>query len=194
MEAEEVVWGRNAVLEALRGRRPVRRVMIAHGTQDKGALGDVVGLAQSRGVTVQRVPREALDRVAGNSHHQGVVALTTPYDYAEVEDILAEAKARSEDPLLILLDSVQDPQNVGSLIRTAEAAGAHGLVIPKHRAAGLTAAVGRASAGAIEHMKVAQVTNLARTLEELKQAGLWVVGVDMKGHQAYVTATSSCRG
>jgi 23S rRNA (guanosine2251-2'-O)-methyltransferase len=185
VEAEEVVWGRNAVLEALRGQRPVRRVLIAHGVQERGALAEVLAEAKEQHLPLQRLPREALDRLCGTSHHQGVAALTTTFDYVEVEDILAEARARGEEPFVLVLDSVQDPQNLGSLMRTAEAAGAHGVVIPKHRAAGLTAAVAKASAGAIEHLKAAQVTNLARTLEELKEAGLWVAGVDMAGELAY---------
>jgi len=185
VEDEEVIWGRNAVLEALRGQRPLRRVMLAQGVHATGTLGAVLVAAEAAGVPVQRVPREALDRLCGSSHHQGVAAVGAAYRYATLDDILATAQARGEEPLVLALDSLQDPQNFGSLLRTAEAVGVHGVIVPKHRAVGLTAAVAKASAGAIEHIKAARVTNLVRTLEELKERGLWVAGVDMAGRQAY---------
>lgn len=185
MEDEEVVWGRNAVLEALRGGRPVRRVVVAQGTRTTGALAEVLAKSQAAGIAVQQVPREALDRLCGTTRHQGVAAVAAAYRYAALEEVLAGARERGEDPLILVLDSVQDPQNFGSLMRTAEAVGAHGVIIPKHRAAGLTPAVAKASAGAIEHIKAVRVTNLARALEDLKKQGLWIVGIDMAGEQAY---------
>lgn len=188
METEEVIWGRNAVLEALRGTRPVRRLVVAQGAHEKGALAAILAEAKERHLPLQRLPREALDRLCGSDRHQGVALLTSAYEYADVEDILATARARGEEALVLVLDAVQDPQNLGTLIRTAEAAGAHGLILPRHRSAGLTAAVAKASAGAIEHLKAAQVPNLARALDDLKKAGLWVVGIDMAGEFTYDSA------
>lgn len=185
MEDEEVVWGRNAVLEALRAGRPLRRLLVAQQLTATGSLGEVLAEARSSGVPVQRVPREALDRLCNSTRHQGVAAAALAHEYATLDDVLAEATRRGEPPFVLVLDSLQDPQNFGSLLRTAEAVGTHGVVIPKHRAVGLTAAVARTSAGAIEHLKVAQVTNVSRTLDELKELGLWVVGVDMSGERAY---------
>ncbi len=188
MEDEEIVYGRNAVLEALRGRRPIRKLWLAEGVHATGALAEVLKQAQASGLPVQRVPRQAIDRLTGTAHHQGVAALAAAYPYSSVEEILAEAGRRGEEPLLLVLDAIQDPQNFGSLLRTAEAVGAHGVIIPKHRAAGLTPGVAKASAGAIEHLRTAQVTNLPRTLEELKQQGVWVVGLDMAGERDFDAA------
>ncbi len=185
MEDEEVVYGRNAVLEALRGRRPVRKLLVAEGVHATGALAALLRQAEASGLPVQHVPRQTLDRLAGTTHHQGVAALAAAYPYSSVAEILAEAGRRGEEPLLLVLDSIQDPQNFGSLLRTAEAVGAHGVIIPKHRAAGLTAGVAKASAGAIEHLRTAQVTNLPRALVELKEQGVWVVGLDMAGERAF---------
>ncbi|MHB1417951.1 MAG: 23S rRNA (guanosine(2251)-2'-O)-methyltransferase RlmB [Chloroflexota bacterium] len=185
METEEVIWGRKPVLEAIHGRRPIRRLLVAQGTQEAGSLVEILAAARSAQVPVQRVPREALDRACKTTHHQGVAAYTVAYTYASVDDILALAEQQNEPPLVLVLDSLQDPQNLGSLLRTAEAVGAHGVIVPKHRAAGITGVVVKASAGAIEHLRTAQVTNLPRTLEYLKEKGLWVVGLDMSGKRAY---------
>mgnify|MGYP005855728803 CR=1 FL=1 len=185
MEDEEVIWGRNAVLEALRAGRPLRRLLMAQNLAATGSLAELLAAARSSGVPVQRVPREALDRLCRTTHHQGVAAATSAHEYVSLDNILAEATTRGEPSLVLVLDSLQDPQNFGSLLRTAEAVGAHGVIIPKHRAVGLTAAVAKASAGAIEHLRVSQVTNISRTLEELKERGLWVVGLDMAGERPY---------
>jgi 23S rRNA (guanosine2251-2'-O)-methyltransferase len=159
--------------------------MVAQGTRPYGPLAEAIQLAQTARIPVQYVPREALDRACGSPHHQGIAAVASAYRYATVDDILDVAKQKGEMPLILALDSLQDPQNLGSLLRTAEAVGSHGVILPRHRAAGVTAAVAKVSSGAIEHMKTAQVTNLARTLEELKKQNLWVVGVDMDGKQDY---------
>ena len=177
----DLVYGRHPVLEALRAGETVERVLVAKGTQTAGPLADILKLAQQRGVRVVWVERRELDRLGGV--HQGVAAEIRAFQYAEVEDILAQS--RGEPALVLALDSVQDVNNLGSLIRTADAVGAHGVILPEHRAARVTPAVRKASAGAVAHLPIAQVTNLTRTLEGLKKQGLWVVGLDMEGRESY---------
>lgn len=175
----EVLVGRNAVREALRaGRRRVYGVLLAEGAQDRGAVEEVLALCAEAAVPVERVPRADLDRLGAELIHQGVAAHVSPYPYGDLDALLSRAEERGEAPFLLALDSLQDPQNVGSLLRTAEAVGVHGVIVPERRAAGVTPAVSRASAGAVEHLLVAQVTNLVRALEELKDRGVWVVGVE----------------
>lgn len=175
----EVLVGRNAVREALLARRRrVRRVLLAEGAQDHGAVEEILALCGEASVPVERVPRIALDRLGAELTHQGVAAHVSPYPYADLDDVMGRAEERGELPFVLALDSLQDPQNVGSLLRTAEAVGVHGVIVPERRAAGVTPAVSRASAGAVEHLLVAQVTNLVRALEELKERGVWVVGVE----------------
>lgn len=175
----EVLLGRNAVLEALRaGRRKVEGVMLAQGVESRGPIAEILALCQQKGLPVRYVLRNELENLGRGAPHQGVAAQVSPYPLAELEDILAVAAQRHEFPFVLALDSVQDPQNVGSLLRTAEAVGVHGIVIPKRRAVGITPAVSRASAGAVEHLQIAAVTNLGRTLEGLKRDGIWVVGVE----------------
>lgn len=177
-EERDIIVGRNPVFEALRAGRPVERLFIAKGAAG-GAIEEIVSLAKQRRITVQFDDRRRLDRLADGLVHQGVVAVAAPVAYADITDLLARAEARGEDPLLLVLDEVQDPHNLGSLLRSADGAGAHGVVVPKRRAAGLTMTVARTSAGAVEHVPVAQVANIAQTLSELKQRGLWIVGADM---------------
>ena len=160
------------------GRRRVYRLAVAEGAKEAGALAEIVALAEARGIEVRHVPRADLDGVTDALVHQGVVAYAAPYPYADLDEILARAEERGEPPFLLALDSVQDPQNVGSLLRTAEAVGMHGALVPERRAAGITPAVSRASAGAVEHLPVAEVTNLVRALEGLKERGVWVVGIE----------------
>jgi 23S rRNA (guanosine2251-2'-O)-methyltransferase len=182
--SHEHVFGRNAAIEALRGRRPVRRLLIA-----AGAHGPDVALlrrlAAERRVPLALVDRARLDRLAGPIAHQGVVAEVAPFPYSRVDDLLAVAAARAEPPLLLALDGIQDPHNLGSLLRTALAAGAHGALIPEHRAVAVTPAVARASAGAVEHLRVARVTNLSRALAELKARGVWAYGLAADARQRY---------
>lgn len=174
----EMLYGRNAVREALRaGRRKIYKLVLTQGTQETGIVADIVTLANNSGVPVQQVERQQLDRL-GNFNHQGVAAEAAPYPYVELEEILAEADQRQEMPLLLMLDCLQDPQNFGALLRTAEIVGVHGVVIPKRRAVGITPAVVNSSAGATEHLLVARVTNLVRAMEELKARGLWMVGLE----------------
>jgi 23S rRNA (guanosine2251-2'-O)-methyltransferase len=178
----EILYGRNAVREALRaGRRKIYKLVLAQGTKETGIVADIVASAEKRGVPIQRVERRQLDRL-GDFKHQGVAAEATPYPYVELEEILAKADQRQEIPLLLMLDCLQDPQNFGALLRTAEIVSVHGVVIPKRRAVGITPAVVNSSAGATEHLLVARMTNLVRTMEELKAKGLWTVGLEDVPH------------
>jgi 23S rRNA (guanosine2251-2'-O)-methyltransferase len=176
-----VIWGRRVVTEALRAGRTVRRVYLGGRPGPESPLAEIERLAHREHVPVQVLDRRALDRIADTDRHQNVAAEVLDYRYAEVDDLLRLAQERGERPLLLALDQLQDPQNLGSLIRTAEAVGAHGLIVPRHRAVGVTPAVERASAGAIEHLKVAEVPNLNRLVDELKRQGIWVVGLDQAG-------------
>ena len=181
------IEGRNPVIEALRAGREINKLLVARGSK-AGSMKEILALARSASVPVQEVDREKLDGMAASRAHQGVIALAASKEYASVEDMLALASERSEDPLLLILDGIEDPQNLGSLLRTADAAGVHGVIIPQHRAAGLTAAVAKASAGAIEYVPVARVVNLSRTIDELKGKGLWVAGSDASGERAHFSA------
>jgi 23S rRNA (guanosine2251-2'-O)-methyltransferase len=185
-EQHEVIWGRHPVAEAIAAGGRVRRVVVARGARESG-LAEVLAAAERAGIQVEQLPREQLDRLAPGANHQGVVAFVAPWEYADVNDLLARAIARNEPPLLLALDSVQDVHNLGSLIRTAEAVGAHGIIVPEHRAVGVTPAVVKSSAGAIEHLPVAQVTNLARTLDDLKARAIWAVGLAGEAAQSIET-------
>jgi 23S rRNA (guanosine2251-2'-O)-methyltransferase len=177
----DLLYGRNSVLEALRAGRTIRRLLIADGAH---GLDNHLAEARRRGVMCEVADRRELDRRAGD-HHQGVIAEADPFAYAHLDDLLTEADTRGESPFLLVLDSLQDPQNFGTLLRTALAVGVHGVVIPEHRAVGVTPAVSNASAGAVEHLRVARVTNLARTLNELKARGVWVYGLSVEAEQTY---------
>ena len=174
----DVIFGRNPVLEALKAGHAIVKVLIAEGSDVSGPLNQIVRLARVHQIPTQFLPRQALDTAAGTSRHQGVVAKTEPYRYATLDDMLAVARARGELPLILVLDHIQDVHNIGPLLRTAEAVGAHGVVIPADRAVTITAAVRKTSAGAVEHLKVAQVTNLVRAMEALKKQGVWLVGLE----------------
>lgn len=170
-----ILAGRHPVLEALRSRtRPIEEVLVEAEARDRHA--DILALARQAGVRCGRAPRAALTALAGSGHHQGVVARVAPREYADLEDLLAVPAARGEPALFVALDQVQDPGNVGNLLRTAEALGVHGVLVPRHQAAGLTPHVVRAAAGALEYLPVARVGNLGQALERLKQEGCWVVG------------------
>lgn len=179
--------GRNPVLEALRAGRPIHKLVLAKGAQE-GSIRQIRGLARERGIPVQELERTRLDSLAEGGGHQGVVALVAAVAYVEVDDILARARERGEDPLVLVLDGIEDPHNLGSLLRTCDAAGAHGIIIPERRAAGLTPTVAKVSAGAVEYVPVARVTNLARTLDQLKAAGLWVCGTHPGAREDYTRA------
>ncbi len=172
----DYLYGRHAVLEALRAKRRIEQILIAQGVHARGALSELMTLAHESGVRVRVVPREELDRVT--RHHQGIIARIEEFEYSELEELLAVAAERGEPAFLLMLDSVQDPQNLGTLLRTAEAVGVHGVILAERRAVGVTPAVVKASAGAVQHLKIARVTNLARTIEELKRARVWAFGVE----------------
>jgi 23S rRNA (guanosine2251-2'-O)-methyltransferase len=175
----DLLYGRNAVREALRAkRRSVQRLLVSAGAQEAGTLGEVVKLAEKASVPIERVDRHELDRRLRDANHQGVALECDDYPYAELDDCIALAEERGEPALLLLLDHLQDPQNVGTLLRTAEIVGAHGVVLPGRRAAEITPAVVNASSGATEHLRVVVVSNLAQTIGELQKTGVWVAGVE----------------
>ena len=177
----DLLLGPHPVREALRaGRRKVRRILLARDARDP-RLGEIVMLAGREGIPVRRVPRDRLATMAGTDHHQGIVALADPFVYADPEEVGAEAVARSALPLLVVLVGVEDPHNLGAILRTAEAFGVDGVILPKHRAAGVTAGTLRAASGAAEHVRVARATNLATCLERLKSLGYWVCGAEVEG-------------
>jgi 23S rRNA (guanosine2251-2'-O)-methyltransferase len=179
MPVSEFLYGRRPVVEALRaGRRNHIRLLLAEGMKKADLLDEVQSLALARGLTIKSVSRQTFDDRLGDVNHQGVALETSPYPYAELDDIQAKTRKMNEPPFVLLLDHLQDPQNLGSIFRTAEAAGVHGVIIPERRAAEVTPAVVRASAGASEHLLVVQVVNLVNTMNELKQEGLWLAGLD----------------
>ena len=179
----EVVAGRNPVTEVLSGSREVERVFIADGAE--GSVSKIVAIAREQGVIVDFVPKEKIDAMAPGVKHQGVVAKVSEYKYADMEDIFAKAEAAGEDAFIVILDEIEDPHNLGAIIRTAECAGAHGIIIPKRRSASLTQTVALSAAGAIESVPVVQVTNLVRTMDELKEKGIWIGAADMDGETYY---------
>lgn len=179
----DVIAGRNPVLEALNGEREVERVFIADGSE--GSVSRIVAVAREQGVIVDFVPKEKIDGMAPGAKHQGVAAKVSRYRYAELEEVFGRAEAAGEDPFIVVLDEVTDPHNLGAVIRTAECSGAHGVIIPKRRAASLTQTAALAAAGAVERIPVVRVTNLVRTIEELKDRGVWVAAADMDGETYY---------
>ncbi|MCR5421853.1 MAG: 23S rRNA (guanosine(2251)-2'-O)-methyltransferase RlmB [Lachnospiraceae bacterium] len=181
---ESYIEGRNSVIEALRAGRPVDRLYILDGCQD-GPISTIKREARKNDIIIKYVEKDRLDQMSTTGHHQGVIAQTAAYEYAEVEDILKNARDKGEDPFVFLLDNIVDPHNLGAIIRTANLCGAHGVIIPKNRAVGLTATVARTSAGALNYTPVAKVTNLSKTIEELKKEGLWFVCADMDGEVMY---------
>ncbi|MDO8672778.1 MAG: 23S rRNA (guanosine(2251)-2'-O)-methyltransferase RlmB [Dehalococcoidia bacterium] len=181
--SSELIWGRNSVREALKAGRKIERIFIARGVKDSGPIDEIETLARGSNIPVEPVDRRRLDSYS--EQHQGVAALVAPFEYRSLDDMLDLAAGKGEAPLLVLLDSVTDPQNFGAVIRTVDAVGAHGVVIPKQRAVGVTAVVEKASAGAVEYVRIAQVTNLGRAIDELKERGVWVVGLDAAGTQDY---------
>ncbi|HIY02265.1 MAG TPA: 23S rRNA (guanosine(2251)-2'-O)-methyltransferase RlmB [Candidatus Blautia faecipullorum] len=180
----DLIEGRNAVLEAFRSGRSVDRLYILEGCQD-GPVRTIAREARKKDTIVSYVSRERLDQLSETRAHQGVIAQVAAYEYSSVERILAKAEEKGEPPFLFLLDSVEDPHNLGAIIRTANLAGAHGVIIPRRRSVGLTATVAKTSAGALNYTPVARVTNLARTIEELKEKGIWFVCADMDGQPMY---------
>ncbi|WP_168123551.1 23S rRNA (guanosine(2251)-2'-O)-methyltransferase RlmB [Paenibacillus sp. HB172176] len=179
---DELIAGKHPVLEALRSGRGMNKIWIADSAQ-KSLTQPITAEAKRLGIVVQFVDKRKLDSMAGGVAHQGVIAQASAYDYVEVEDILAIARERGETPFLLILDEIEDPHNLGSILRTAECTGVHGVIIPKRRSAGLTATVLKTSAGAAEHVAVARVTNIAQTMDKLKESGIWVAGTDLGATQ-----------
>lgn len=181
---EFTIEGRNAVLEAFRSGKTIDKLFVLDGCQD-GPVKSIIREAKKTDTIINFVDKERLDRLAGTGHHQGVVAQAAAYEYAEVEDILKAAKDKGEAPFIFILDEIEDPHNLGAIIRTANQAGAHGVIMPKRRAVGLTATVAKTSAGAINYTPVAKVTNISKTIEDLKKQGMWFVCADMDGTTMY---------
>ena len=181
---EFIIEGRNAVLEAFRAGKTIDKLFVQDGCQD-GPVKRILREAKKTDTIINFVDKERLDRLANSGHHQGVVAQAAAYEYAEVEDILNAAKEKGEAPFIFILDEIEDPHNLGAIIRTANLCGAHGVIIPKRRAVGLTATVAKTSAGAVNYTPVAKVTNIAKTIEELKKEGMWFVCADMDGQTMY---------
>ena len=182
-ENNDYIIGKNPVMEALRSERDINKILIAESSQ-RGQMQQLIQLAKEANVIVQFVPKKKIDQIS-DENHQGVLAYIAAYQYAEMDDLFAAAEKKNEPPFFLLLDEVEDPHNLGSIMRTADAVGAHGIIIPKRRAVGLTATVAKASTGAIEHIPVVRVTNMARTIDELKERGIWIAGTDASGKQDY---------
>ena len=180
---EDYIMGRNPVLEALRSNREINKILIAEGSQ-QGSMQQVIGLAKDKNVNIQIVPKKKIDSLV-EGIHQGVIAQVAAYEYAEIEDLFELAAKKEQDPFILILDEIEDPHNLGSIMRTADAVGAHGIIIPKRRAVGLTATVAKASTGAIEHIPVVRVTNIAQAIDKLKENGVWIAGTDAKGSKDY---------
>ena len=181
-----IICGRNPVLEALRSGREIDRLLIAHGVSG-GSINEIVAKCSKRGILIKEVSPQKLDYYCGGANHQGVAVTFAFREYCTVDDILAYAKQIGEEPFVIICDEIEDPHNLGAIIRTAEVCGVHGIIIPKRRSASLNATVAKTSAGALEYMRVARVTNIAATVDELKQKGVWIFGADMHGEDYSLT-------
>lgn len=179
---EDLIEGRNAVIELLKSDRTIEYILVAKGERE-GSINKILTMAKENGIVVKEADRKKLDSMTNFGAHQGVVAIVTPYKYSEVEDILNLAKKKGEDPFVIILDEIEDPHNLGSIVRTAELCGVHGVIIPKRRNVGVTPTVYKTSVGAVEHIKIAKVTNINATIDILKENGIWVYGADMDGEQ-----------
>lgn len=176
----DVIAGRNPVSEAIRSRRPIDKILVARGERG-GAVSVILAKARERQIPIKEADRQKLDHLSAGAPHQGIIAFAAAKDYSTVDEILEYAQSLGEPPFLVVLDEVEDPHNLGAVIRTAECAGVHGVIVPKRRSAGLSYTVGKASAGAVEYMRVARVTNIASLLDDLKSKGVWVFGADMNG-------------
>ncbi|MGQ7884338.1 23S rRNA (guanosine(2251)-2'-O)-methyltransferase RlmB [Paenibacillus sp. WC2504] len=187
---EEYIGGKHSVMEAIRAGRTINKIWIAENAQKQFA-GPIVAEAKNLGILVQFTDKRKLDQMVEGLQHQGVIAQVAAYEYVEVEDILAKAKALGQDPFILILDEIEDPHNLGSILRTADCTGVHGVIIPKRRSVGLTATVSKTSAGAVEYVPVARVTNISQTIEQLKKQGVWVAGTDVTAAQDVYKANFS---
>jgi 23S rRNA (guanosine2251-2'-O)-methyltransferase len=181
---EELIVGRNSVREALKSGRPINKLLLSRG-EKHGSILEIINLARQQGLVVQEIDPAKLESISGGIRHQGIAALVSPVPYADVDTILGDAYNRSEDPFIVLLDELEDPHNVGAILRTADAAGVHGVLLPQRRSCSLSAAVAKTSAGAVEYMPVARIGNITQTIEKLKKRGLWVVGADAEAEKDY---------
>lgn len=178
------IEGRNPVIEALKSGREIEKIIVAKGS-NQGSIKKLIGMAKEKRVVVQQVSKSNLDSISQTDNHQGVIAFISAHDYCSLDDILNIAKERGESPFVIILDEIEDPHNLGAIMRTAECAGVHGIIIPKRRSVGLTSTVAKTSAGSIEYMSVARVTNVSMAIDKLKEKGLWIYGADMGGDEDY---------
>ena len=181
---DDQIEGRNSVLELLESGKDINKIFVARG-EKHGSINKILAIAKERRIIVVEKDKKQMDEMAQEDNYQGVIAIVPPFEYVEIEDILNTAKEKEEDPFVLILDGIEDPHNLGSIIRTAETAGVHGIIIPKRRAASVNSTVSKTSAGAVEHMKIARVTNISDTIEELKQAGLWICGTDISAEKYY---------
>ncbi len=181
---DDKIVGRNPVIEGLKSGREIDKILVAKGAVE-GSIKKIMAMAKERGIPVQQVERQKLNELSSSEGHQGVVAFAAAHDYVPLEDILERAKQKGKEPFLIILDEIMDPHNLGSIMRTADAVGADGIIIPKRRAVGLTAVVAKISAGAIEYVPVAKVSNISQTIDKLKKMGIWVTGADMSGEKEH---------
>lgn len=181
---QDQVEGRNSVLELLESEKDINKIYIARG-EKHGSINKIIAKAKEKGIIIVEKDKKQMQELAQTENYQGVIAIVPPFDYCEIEDILEEAKKRNEDPFIIILDGIEDPHNLGSIIRTAETAGVHGIIIPKRRAASVNSTVNKTSAGAVEHMKIARVNNISDAINKLKEEGLWICGTDISAKQYY---------
>lgn len=183
---ENQVEGRNAILEVFKSGRDIEKIFVVKGNTD-GTIRRIMGMASEKGVVIQQVERKHLDEISQTKNHQGIIAIVSAHSYVEVQDIIESAKKKGKDPFIIILDEITDPHNFGAILRTADAVGADGVIISKRRSVGLTATVAKTSAGAIEYVPVAKVTNIANTIDELKKEGIWIACADMDGTNYFET-------
>lgn len=181
---DDQIEGRNSVLELLESGKDINKIYVTRG-EKHGSINKIFGIAKERKIIVVEKDRRQMDEMAQEENYQGVIAIVPPFEYVEIQDILQEALEKEEDPFILILDGIEDPHNLGSIIRTAETAGVHGIIIPKRRAVSVNSTVNKASAGAVEHMKIARVTNISDAIEDLKRAGLWICGTDINAEKYY---------
>lgn len=181
---DDQVEGRNSVLELLESGKDINKIFVTRGDRH-GSINKILAIAKERKIIIVEKDKKQMDEMAQEENYQGVIAIVPPFEYVEIEDIINTAKERNEDPFVLILDGIEDPHNLGSIIRTAETAGVHGIIIPKRRAASVNSTVNKTSAGAVEHMKIARVTNISDAIEELKQLGLWICGTDVDTNKYY---------
>lgn len=181
---DDQVEGRNSVLELLESEKDINKIFVTRG-EKQGSINKIIGRAKGKGIVLVEVDKSKLDEMSQTGNHQGVIAIVPPFEYCDVEDILEEAKSRNEEPFVLILDGIEDPHNLGAIIRTAETAGVHGVIIPKRRAASVNSTVNKVSAGAVEYMKIARVNNINDTIQFLKDNGLWIIGTDAKAENYY---------